>query len=504
MAGATTTATKQQLLLAEARQLVSELHAGHITPSAYDTAWVARIPTFVNHRRPRFEQSLEWVKANQLDDGSWGAAGIEYFHDRIISTLSCMITLKEWDTAATQVRWGEDYINRNLVNLAQDHHETIGFELLLPSLLEKARSLGLRINMDHPIVGRYHVLREKKLKKLPPAFLYQSPTTVGHSIEFMETLRDIDVDALKIQQGINGAFGNSPAATSFYFLRAQDPYALEYLNMLGDIFEWAYPSIYPFEIFEKAWVIYNFQLAGMDLNAALQQDLDYLWALWNPEYGVGIGQTFLLPDLDDASLVFRVLRYNNYDASPDFIHYYEREGGYVTFPYELNPSVSTYAHLLGALNSLNYEMDHPLVQTVLAFLRGRQLDEGFWFDKWQISPYYTTCHLVIELALLGEDDMRDQALAWLLNSQKPDGSWGFYFDGTVEETAYAMQALLFNGNSEHSTLDRAYQYLNRWSAQDNLVVPSQWIDKGLYTPINVVKSAVLSAQYMYLEYKHKG
>jgi halimadienyl-diphosphate synthase len=40
-----------------------------------------------------------------------------------------------------------------------------------------------------------------------------------------------------------------------------------------------------------------------------------------------------------------------------------------------------------------------------------------------------------------------RAVDWILSSQRPDGLWGLW-EGTAEETAYALQTLLLTGDPE--------------------------------------------------------
>ena len=50
---------------------------------AYDTAWLAGLPTDHERRSNRFPTTLRWLADNQLPDGSWGSS-VRYEHDRIL------------------------------------------------------------------------------------------------------------------------------------------------------------------------------------------------------------------------------------------------------------------------------------------------------------------------------------------------------------------------------------------------------------------------------------
>ena len=94
--------------------------------------------------------------------------------------------------------------------------------------------------------------------------------------------------------------------------------------------------------------------------------------------------------------------------------------------------------------------------------------------------------------------MSNKIIDWLFDTQKQNGSWGI-LDGTSEETAYAVQALTYyHINVEKlDTVPIASGVKFLLENYENNDYPELWIGKGLYTPINVVKSAVISALYMY-------
>lgn len=79
---------------------------GEINPSAYDTAWVARIPAVDGSEKPQFPETLEWILQNQLKDGSWGEEFYFLAYDRILATLASIITLTIWHTGESQVKKG--------------------------------------------------------------------------------------------------------------------------------------------------------------------------------------------------------------------------------------------------------------------------------------------------------------------------------------------------------------------------------------------------------------
>src|SRR5512136_2705408 len=120
---------------------------GEIAGAAYDTAWVASIPDPEHPDRPAFPQAMEWLRLHQNSDGSWGA-GVEYYHARILSTLAATLVIAQWNKsewADFQVSAGIRAIWRQMASLSRDASATVGFELILPTLLKQAERLGFNL-----------------------------------------------------------------------------------------------------------------------------------------------------------------------------------------------------------------------------------------------------------------------------------------------------------------------------------------------------------------------
>ncbi len=118
----------------------------------------------------------------------------------------------------------------------------------------------------------------------------------------------------------------------------------------------------------------------------------------------------------------------------------------------------------------------------------------FWFDKWHASPYYLTAPSIGMLHGI-IDDLLPSRIEWIIQTQNPDGGWGYYHKSTIEETAYCIDALLYW--HEHierldaSILNPGINYLLK--QMDDPTYEPMWIGKGLYTPYKVVQASVLTA-----------
>ncbi|MFS7905270.1 putative alpha-farnesene synthase [Helianthus anomalus] len=85
----------------------SEHHQSFVSPSAYDTAWVAMIPHPVEHNTPLFKGCLEWLVDNQHEEGFWGESivGLPTI-DAIPTTIACMAVLQKWGLGAKNIEKG--------------------------------------------------------------------------------------------------------------------------------------------------------------------------------------------------------------------------------------------------------------------------------------------------------------------------------------------------------------------------------------------------------------
>ncbi len=481
----------------DAMILLNRLGNSDMLGTAYDTAWGARL----SHTLPSFSRALHWLSESQHSDGSWGSQ-VDYYHDRLISTLAAIVALAEQGERSEtwqQVKKGERYIQQHTRFLPSDPCKTIGFELILPALLEDARRLDLQIPYQH--FRRDYGLKAKTLQRIPHYMIYSRHSTTSFALEFLGD--DIDLELARNLQETNGSIAVSPSATAYYLSKfPQNSRARQYLARVMDRNNGALTAACPFEVFERAWVLYNLGLAGIldELKQDAYCHLEYLLGVWQ-ETGVSRSTCYPIADADDTAMVLKVLTRAGVSLDPSVFERYEDKAYFKCFLREASPSVSANVHVLDALR------DHPgyvrrqesMIAKVLAFLREQATLQPFWFDKFHASPFYPTAHAVI--AAIGLDAaFVKNAIDWIIKMQKGSGAWGYY-GPTSEETAYCMQALIAYHQQveplDLSALDRAAEFLYRSYQSDDHEYPELWIGKSLYSPVNIVHSAVISALIMY-------
>jgi halimadienyl-diphosphate synthase len=475
-----------------------QIGKGEMAGTAYDTAWVASIPDPDRPDRPAFPQALEWLRLHQHSDGSWGA-DVEYFHDRVLSTLIACLVLAQWhpdEWIDYQLEAGVKSLWRYTTRLSKDPCEPIGFELILPTLLNQAKDMGFAL--PYAQYDPYVAERERKISLIPRELLYSRYVTSTFSLEFLgREAQPAKMDGNLLES--NYSVATSPSATCFYWLQTQDVRAMHYLDRLVKTKQGAIPAVDPIDIFERAWALRNlFQVADRYPDSVLWH-LDALAKAWNPG-GMAYNRFVATPDLDNTAVTFTALKYGEYDPEPDIFTRYELDDHFMCYAYERNPSISAHIHLLEALGTCrNWPGRARMVKKIESFLIQNRTYSTFWYDKWHISPYYTTAH-GITAAIPTMPEMVENAIEWIIQTQRLDGSWGYFSNSTAEETAYCLQALSWckrhGVRIPRAIIQRGSEYLADSVERKSKSYRPLWISKTLYAPTWVIHSSVLSALAM--------
>lgn len=485
------------------KKLLNETGTSLMSSLAYDTAWVARLGKIAPEIS---KQAMDWLTNNQLPDGSWGTENPYYYHDRIISTLAAMIVLSE-------VSRGTKYkklIDRGLQALevltigatkgllADPNGATVGFEMLVPTLVAEAERLKLINHQGERILGKISKMRKAKIAQLKGKLISKYHTT-AFSAEFVGPDGLAKLDLTNLQEN-NGSIGHSPAATAFYLMEINpgDTKAIDYLRTAITP-DGGFCDLYPFENFERAWVLWNLLLVEKwdeDIVGLMRPHLDNLFEAWKPGKGISYSAHSCIPiDADNTIYAYDMLEQHNYPVDIDAILALEEDDHFRCYDLEVGISPSVNIHAMHMFLKKGYDPTHPMIKKIIKFLDTVKYENAYWTDKWHASPYYSATHYIIACAGY-LNHLAQPSIDWVLANQNKDGSWGFYMP-TAEETAQSLQALSIWEKKTGEDVDNAIKKGAAWLKQNmEPPYPPLWLGKGLYCPKLIVRSTILSALTM--------
>jgi hypothetical protein len=486
------------------QHLLGEMSAdpyGHFSPSLYETArLVALAPALAGHHG-----RIRFLLTEQDRDGNWGAPR-DYALLPTLSATEALLTEFRRTAAPAVGRAAHRGLHALFTTLARPVTlpDTVAIELLIPWLVGEINAHLARLETK-PLPGLEFWRDGHRLPCPPgtyPELLGQLRQTVeqGHSLpaklwHSLEMLGPSAQGASFVQPGEFGV-GCSPAATAAWFgdvATARNPY----LETLQARHGGPVPVAAPLDVFERAWVLATFTDVGLPVTVPAEL-VDGLRQAFG-ESGVA-GGAGLPTDADDTSTALHALANLGAALPVDCLWEYQVDDHFSTFPEERTPSVTTNAHVLQAFAA--YPRSHPglgdAMRRLSSWLCGQQDEDGSWSDKWHASPYYATVCCVVALAASGESTAAARkAVRWVLDSQRANGSWG-YWQGTPEETAYAVQILLranatrFEPAIEQAAARGCAFLLN---AADQ-PCPPLWHDKDLYTPARIIRAESIAALHL--------
>ena len=485
---------------------------GKATDNSYTTAWVARIHN-EDKTEPEFPECLDYIRRNQLIDGSWGAIKPFFIFDRIVSTLSAVICLKQWNYIDDQdiIAQGVKFIKNNLIHIGNlneiKSQLSAGFELLLPALIDESNQMGLYFGSDG-VIDEYRKEKERKVKMIK--YCEQSNRDMpgfGSWYFSLEGLGSLYTnEQIEGMIDSNGLICGCYSATAFALIRGIESKAsLEQIREIVNNNQGAVPTVCPMRVFDLAWSINYLYFSGYPIsNTKLDTHLESLSSIWNEKKGLVGGTTSgLPPDADDISNTLLVLkltdRLTEEEPTKSLMRFF-RGGYFISYEAEIQPSLTTNINCLIALSHLN--MDAPLVNTrniICEWTKNYIIENNYSFeDKWHLSKYYGMSRSLIAF-LYNDLEFGKTILEKIKSEQNNDGGWGM--DGSTPiESAYVIIAIshwVRNSNADSCDegrvcLERAKNYMRVANNED---IPSFWIDKTLYSLINLDKLAILCAKY---------
>ncbi|MCD0448444.1 hypothetical protein LO762_04425 [Actinocorallia sp. API 0066] len=460
---------------------------GRSSPSVYETGrLVALTPWLAGH-----DARVRHLLAAQRPDGGWGPPdGPGY---RIVPTLSAVdALLSEGGPAALEAaEKGLVYV-RGLLSELPPLPDMPALELISASLIRAVNA------------------RRPDAVPVPPDLddgtldLVRAAATDGRAlpVKLLHALEILGPDAVGLATAPvepTGTVGAAPAATAAW-LGPQEPPpshpARRFLETAARQYGGPVAPGVPITVFERGWVLIALARAGLDFTPHPDLLLSLSGSLGEHGAPAAAG---LPPDADTTSGALYALDWLGAPVAPDMLLSYETETHFCTWPGEQGRSVTTNAHVLEAFGralergaNSRYE---AAAAKAAAFLRATQRPEGFWDDRWHVSPYYATMSAALALAAYGGPESAETvagAVAWVRATRGADGGWGGR-GATAEETAFALHVLLLadpdGAGPDDPDVRAGAAFLDRWNGTH----PALWHDKDLYLPVAIVEATVLAA-----------
>ncbi|XP_034698760.1 (E,E)-geranyllinalool synthase-like [Vitis riparia] len=294
-----------------------------VSPSAYDTAWLAMVPGG-NDGRPMFGECLNWVVNNQREGGFWGESD-GYGNptiDCLPATLACMLALKTWGVGSGNLERGLAFIHDNTEKLLAENHGRCPrwFAIVLPAMIELAQKTGLEIvfsdELEEVLTNIFHH-RQRILEREELVDKYHYPPLLSY-LETLPLWYGIDEEDIVKHLSEDGSMFQSPSATVCAFITTRNRKCMNYLQALVQRFPHGVPSMYPMdEQLIQLIMVDHLQKLGLadHFHKEIENILEHVYSHYMSQEQ--LPQQSLVPvQIYRDALAFRLLRMHGYHVSP--------------------------------------------------------------------------------------------------------------------------------------------------------------------------------------------
>ncbi|KAL0323969.1 UNVERIFIED_CONTAM: Cis-abienol synthase, chloroplastic [Sesamum calycinum] len=279
-----------------------------ISPSAYDTAWVAMGPArgYSGSKQPCFPQCLDWIMENQNPDGSWG---LQYpghpllVKDSLSCTLACVLALRKWDVGQQLVQSGLDFImSHGWAASNKDQFSPVGFSVIFPAMINYAKELDITLPLSSTLVDSLLHNRDSEIRR--NGNLEYVAEGLGNSCNWKEILT---------HQTSNGSLFISPATTAAALIHCHDDKCFQYLISVLKVFDRWVPTMYPMDIYTHLRVVDTLERLGVSryFGHEIGCILDEMYRCWQGK------EEEIFSDINCRAMAFRLLRTKGYNVSSD-------------------------------------------------------------------------------------------------------------------------------------------------------------------------------------------
>ncbi|MCP2167393.1 prenyltransferase/squalene oxidase repeat-containing protein [Goodfellowiella coeruleoviolacea] len=477
---------------------------GGLYPSVYETGrLVSLVPWLTGH-----ESRIRFLIDDQNSDGSWSGPGSYALAPTLSAVEALLAVLDRGRDPAAAHQGLLDSANRGLAAASRllagvdgtAPPGTLVAFLVVPALVGDINERLARI--DHERLDRRRLALPSNVSAEPLVRLRAEGWRNPVSTHYLELVGPVATRSADVHP-VSGIVGCSAAATAAW-LGPDRPgpahtESVRFLDQTQARLGGPVPGLTSMAWFERAWVYDALAAAGVPAAriAGLLAELPANASTEGAPAAPGFAH-----DSETSALVLLARAWaTNTVEQPRCLWDYDAGTHFLTTKPVGAPSPISNSRILQVFG--RYLGQAPADSSRCAdaitrlgrWLRDGQTD-GHWVDRWHVSPLYATLCCTVALHQHGGAEHGAAvraAVDWVLASQRANGSWGVW-DGTAEETAYALQTLLLT-RPDQAGVAHAVRRGREFLLQHGLTGPHPplWIGKDLYAPVTLIRGAVLSA-----------
>ncbi|KAK8941439.1 hypothetical protein KSP39_PZI010040 [Platanthera zijinensis] len=286
-----------------------------LSVSAYDTAWVAMVPSPRFPKTPSFPDCVDWIIDNQHSDGSWGPTHNKpsLIKDVLSSTLACILALSRWSVGEEYVKKGLSFIASNFSSSMNEKLPSpVGFTIIFPGMISYALQMGLDLPLWECDVDAMLYMRDVELRREAEKNSAGSKSYLAFVTEGLSGMQDWQ--AVMSFQRKNGSLFNSPSSTAAVLCHLRDDKSLNYLTSILQKFGCSgVPTTYPLDIYTHLSMVDKLEKLGVSMYFVhdIRRILDKVYRCWMEK------DEEVYSDVTVCAMAFRILRMHGYDLSSD-------------------------------------------------------------------------------------------------------------------------------------------------------------------------------------------
>ncbi|GAB4831261.1 hypothetical protein Ancab_005274 [Ancistrocladus abbreviatus] len=460
-----------------------------VSPSAYDTTWLAMVADPRQLGKPMFKACLDWVLDNQNPSGFWGETDWEGFPtiDSLPATLACMVALKTWNLGHQHIQKGMAFISANAAIILKGYGNFFPrwFTIIFPGMIELAKKAGMEVAFLHEIeeINDIFYERSKILQREQIIDKYEHPPLLSYLEALPSWYCCFDEESIFSSLNEDGPVLQSPSAAAHAFIVTGHERCLAYLQTLVQTCKsGAVPPMYPVdEDFIKVCTVDQLQRLGLSgyFNREIQQLLEQVYRNYKNQQPTKLN---IVPaNLFRDSLAFRLLRMQGYHVSPCKGLYLSCNFGF------LNSLHSKYINGLYLQSTISQQLSLLFTRRFCWFLSDETALAHISNNFRKFSSVLYSIYRATDVMFRGEMELQDARLLSRALLEE------YLTLGSTDDDILMWPNL-------HNMIE--YELDTPWIARMDHLDHRKWIEESKASPLYLGKASFYSADLMQLAEEH--